>query len=344
MLEELLETHDVGGAGRRDQFAIGPPLLGQFAGPGVCPVSSKIPEPISRGKLFQSASPTFKPERGGVEAYVSKLRKVTKGWRHGPHRYTPQGELISEGKDTVVNPAYPLGVQQSDKFRAADDLRRSLTNEATPTQTPTSLPSWGHLAQMCALFVSEGALQPLSSAKADHADTYKQLPLLEEGELAVVVTLKNLSDGFWFGFVSRARRFGSTAAALNYNCLSTAIASPICRFPKILRVGSFEDFGIAKPGALAKAALCVFTRFDDALIAELKRRKSEARSFFEFRGLAVSFRDDGRDVGASLSFSKEKTKKLVESGVAAECSRNSITSCAAETCRQCMYRPNSFHG
>ena len=68
------------------------------------------------------------------------------------------------GKATIMNPAYRFGVQQADKFRAADDVRRSMTDEAAAIRPPVNLPSRGHLAQMRMLFVSEGEGRPLAMA------------------------------------------------------------------------------------------------------------------------------------------------------------------------------------
>ena len=52
------ETHDMGGSEWCDPFANGLPVLGELAAPGAQPLSSqKIPEPISREKLLQSAAP-----------------------------------------------------------------------------------------------------------------------------------------------------------------------------------------------------------------------------------------------------------------------------------------------
>ena len=73
-------------------------------------------------------------------------------------------------------------------------------------------------------------------AKADHADAYKQLPVTTKDELAAVVTLKDLVDGKWCGFIPRTQLFGSTAAVLHYNCLSRVIASLACRILKKFHV------------------------------------------------------------------------------------------------------------
>ena len=130
-----------------------------------------------------------------MDANAPKFRKVAlvhvaKGWLCGP-----QGELIFEGKATSSNPACRFGVQQPDKLRAVDDLKKSLTNEATAIHFPPNLPSWGHVAQMCTLLSSRGGERPIAMAKADHAYACRQLPLLEKDEFAAVVALKNPPGG-----------------------------------------------------------------------------------------------------------------------------------------------------
>ena len=77
------------------------------------------------------------------------LIQVEKGWVSGPRPYARKGELRIRKRKVTVNPAYRFGVQQADKLRAIDDLKRSSTNEATSVLTPINLPSWGHIAEMC---------------------------------------------------------------------------------------------------------------------------------------------------------------------------------------------------
>ena len=131
-----------------------------------------------------------------------------------------------------MNPAYRFGAQQADKLRAVDDLKKSMTYEATATREPIDLLSWGQLAPMCMLFVSVGGKRPLPSAKADRADMYKQPPLLERDELAAAGALQNPPDGAWYGFASKARLFESGV-----------IAPVACRF---LKIPSCPEYGFLK--------------------------------------------------------------------------------------------------
>ena len=149
------------------------------------------------------------------------MDQVNKHWLDGPRKFQEQGELMVKGEPVLANPAVRFGAQQGSKLRAVDDLERSATNDATFASTPINLPSWDHIAQMCALFYLKGNRLPLAMAKADHADAYKQLPAATKDELAAVVTLKRPVGGEWYGFIPHTQLFGSTAAALHYNCFSS---------------------------------------------------------------------------------------------------------------------------
>ena len=92
------------------------------------------------------------------------------------------------------NLAYRFGIQQSEKLRAADDLKRSCTDTATLIKTRINLPFGGRIAHMCSFFRSEGETRPLALAKADCAEAYEQSPLTGEDELVAVLTLRGSQD------------------------------------------------------------------------------------------------------------------------------------------------------
>ena len=125
-------------------------------------------------------------------------------------------------------------------------------------------------------------------------------------ELAAAVTLKDPVDGQWYGFIPRTQLFGSTAAALHYNCLSRVIASLACRVLKIPCVGYYDDFGLILPECLIKDVLGIFTSFNKALMIISKDKKSEYGALLEFLGLTISLRGNGSPIMASLSLSQEK--------------------------------------
>ena len=307
----------MGGSDWRDKFVSGFPILGELGEPGVYPPSSLTPSYISREELFGGAMDRFcsknrAPDPNANQLWPEAMDQDKKQWPNGPHRFNEKGELMVDGKPVLANPAFRFGVQQGSKLRAVDDLKRSATNDATFVSTPINLPSWGHIAQICALYYLKGDRRPLAMAKADHADAYKQLPATTEDELAAAVTLKNPAGGQWYGFVPHTQLFGSTAAALHYNCLSRVVASLACRVLKIPCVGYYDDFGLISPECLIKDALGIFTSFNKALLIILKDSKSEFGTLLEFLGLTISFRNDGSPVLASLSLSPEKNSKLVE--------------------------------
>ena len=117
------------------------------------------------------------PDPNASQLWREAMDQVKKRWFNGPRRFNKEGELLVDGKPVVANPGFRFGVQQGLKLRAVDDLKRSATNDATFVSTPINLPSWDHIAQMCALYYLKGDRRPLAMAKAAHADTYRQLPV-----------------------------------------------------------------------------------------------------------------------------------------------------------------------
>ena len=156
LLKELLEENGMGGSEWCDQFVTGFPILGELGEPGVYPPSSHTPSYISREELFQGAKKRFlsknrSSDPNADQLWSEALDQAKKHWLHGPHPFNNEGELMVEGTPVLANPAFRFGVQQGQKLRAVDDLKRSATNDATFVATPMNLPSWDHIAQMCAL-------------------------------------------------------------------------------------------------------------------------------------------------------------------------------------------------
>ena len=92
--------------------------------------------------------------------------------------------LIIDGELISCEPkAHRSWAQQSDRSRAANDRKGSLTKEAAAVYAPINLPPWHPIAHLCDLFHFRGESRPLAIAKADRDDAYKRLPLMEAGEL-----------------------------------------------------------------------------------------------------------------------------------------------------------------
>ena len=119
-------------------------------------------------------------------------------------------------------------------------------------------------------------------AKAGRADAYRQLPLREEDELAVVATLLDPKDGLRYGFIPRTQPSGSAATVLHYDRLSRAKASFTCRYLKIPCVGYYDYSGIVAPKQLILPAPRKLASFSDGLVIMLKRIVVKSRREYRF--------------------------------------------------------------
>ena len=70
--------------------------------------------------------------------------------------------ITGEGPQ-LVNPAFRFGVQQEEKLRAVDDLKRSQTNRAAAIRNPVNLPESERFSAVIRTFQKE-------KLKADHQD------------------------------------------------------------------------------------------------------------------------------------------------------------------------------
>ena len=57
---------------------------------------------------------------------VDPIAQVGGGWMEDPFPYTGVGKILVNGKNPIVNPAYRLGAQQTDKRRKGGDLKAGL--------------------------------------------------------------------------------------------------------------------------------------------------------------------------------------------------------------------------
>ena len=93
-----------------------------------------------------------KPTKKATKLWEEDIALFGKGWLEGPFPYTGRGKLPANGKTVEANPASCFGVQQTDKFRAVDDLKRSSGNAAAAVHSPINLPLGDHLGQLCEFF------------------------------------------------------------------------------------------------------------------------------------------------------------------------------------------------
>ena len=146
-----------------------------MAEPGVHPVDTGAPNPLSSQELSEGAIARVKFDRKRFGGGCCAGR---------PASVAGIGKLLASGKRDMANPAYLSGVQQADKLTAVDDFDRISANAVTAVRTPINPPSRSQPVQLCAFFrFSEDSLR-LDVAGAGRARVYKQLPLVEESDLS----------------------------------------------------------------------------------------------------------------------------------------------------------------
>ena len=141
------------------------------------------------------------------------MEQVGSGWLGPPQKLVSSDGSLWMGADSV-NAAFRFAVIQMGKIRACDDLKYGCgcVNVACATRTPISLPTWDHIGQIC-LYIAKTD-QPWSFSKVDRKAAYKNLPLNPDQSAACIATLRNPSDGLWYGFRPLTLLFGAVAAAL----------------------------------------------------------------------------------------------------------------------------------
>ena len=151
---------------------------------------------------------------------------------------------------------------------ACDDLKYSKANELCAAKTPISLPTWDHIGQMTISVAPSARQWPF--LKTDHTAAYKQLPLRPDNADLAVIALRGPVYGRWAAFRSRNLVFGSTAAALHYNCRSRCLAALISKTFGIPMLGYFDDYGAFAPSDLEDDADETIGDFTSALVIVMK--------------------------------------------------------------------------
>ena len=206
------------------------------------------------------------------------------------------------------NIAFRIGVEQADKLRACDDLRRSLANSACRVRTPIKLVSWGHVSQMCRSYAVDG--RHCALFKADREAAYKQLPIDPADQSCAIIALRNPTTGKWHGFRSRTFMFGSVADVLRYNVSSRPITAIFNRMFGIPPICFFGDFADLIHRLLATEGLSVFSRFRPLLGIKLKGAKSEVGPAIAFSVLLGSFPSKENGAVLPICMPDEKSRAL----------------------------------
>ena len=154
-----------------------------------------------------------------------------------------------------LNSIFPsdLGVEQMNKLRACDDLRRNLVNLCAAVITPITPPTWDHIAQL--IRDAFRTYTKWTFLKADRDSAYKQLPLGPDFAGLTVVTLRAPATSKRHSFFPRVLLFGPVSAVIHYNCFARALAVLINLALGIPALNYFEDFGSLVPDPLGTMAL-----------------------------------------------------------------------------------------
>ena len=317
LLAHMLNELGMGGQVWVRQFTEGFPVIGEISEPGVYPEQQCADPELKPHQLLTNAKYRLKARMKSVtDPHEGKLwddavEQVEKGWLDGPFPFDEEGKMITGEGPQLVNPAFRFGVQQGEKLRAVDDLKRSQTNRAAAIRTPVNLPTWDHFSAVIRTFQEAKMSEGLAMAKADHRDAYKQLPVRKDQECFAIVTLRDPTSGKLRGFIPKTQLFGATAAVLNYNTVSRVMATIAVRWLGMPCMGYFDDFGIITTESTIKEALQAFTTLNQILGFELKVEKSEFGTRIEFLGVTVDFRMIKEECEAQLSLSHERVQKMV---------------------------------
>ena len=142
------------------------------------------------------------------------MEQQGKGWLSDHFPLASSGDPFTS-RDSSLNIAFRFGVEQSEKIRACDYLRHSLTNIACVVLAPINRASWGRHAEIPRL-LNRGSRE-WGFFKADRESPYKKIPLGENHVRLAVIALWRPIDGQWYGFFSRTVMFGAISAVLHYN-------------------------------------------------------------------------------------------------------------------------------
>ena len=168
------------------------------------------------------------------------------------------------------------------KIRTCGDLKYGCGSLGGATRTPISLPTRGHIGQIC-LNLADPA-HPWSFFNVDHKAAYRNFPHNPDQADACVATLRNPQGGLRYGFRPRSLLFGAAAAVLRYNCSSRIIASSACRILGIPAVNHFDGFGAPVKSSTSDESARVSSQFCQIPGFILKDEKAGLRRKISFIG------------------------------------------------------------
>ena len=188
-----------------------------------------------------------------------------------------------------VDSAFRLPGVQADNARSCDGLKYGCVNPRYGGRTPISLPTLGHIGEMCLIISDTDRDWPYF--KTDHESTYNNLPLTPESGKLRLITLRNPPGGFWYGFWSRTLLSGDPEAFLHYNAFSWIVSFLANKIFGLPVVNYFGDLGCLLPASVAKMGLRTFHRFSATVRLVLNDIKKKVARAVAYPGLEGSFPD-----------------------------------------------------
>ena len=169
----LADQCGLGGSVWFQQFIFGFPLVGRL--------SQKYCYPAKLKGSLEKAEPLHKIPNACASRFADRANKsghknaqvlwgealsqCEKRWLNRPFPLCSSGKPCAL-QNKELNIAFRFGVEQSDKPRASDDLRRARANLACVVETPIKLVSWDHLAERPNLVNAQDRVWAFS--KSDH--------------------------------------------------------------------------------------------------------------------------------------------------------------------------------
>ena len=262
-------------------FRTGFPLVGEMSAPNVFPRNPKqegdppCPAPRDTWTAFEKRPPA--PSELSREIVTQTEHEVSLGWLCDPR---PLRDFDWD-RDIAC---HRFALQQGEKVRCCDDLRRSGTNARAAPRSQVTLPGITTLADIaCRCAPAKNVLL----WKADHRDAYKQLPADPAHSLKSVVVFRDRS-GKLVGAPPRTLVFGSSLAVLGYNLVSRFICAIYCLFFKLPLIAFYDDYAGAAHQALGRLPLYCFERLNEVFGFSLKDEKSLFGKSVPFLGLQLS--------------------------------------------------------
>ena len=320
-MKQLANQLGMGGSAWLDQFAYGFLITGQMSQKHLFPAAPPKYDRVAKDRIPHASAARFR-ERAAKSGQKNDQPHMGRGHASsGKRAGASPTPLSADGAplswhSMEFNIPFRPGAIQTDKLRACDDLKRSVTNLACTVETHIPLASWGNVAQLSNILASKGGDWVMFEAA--HKSAYKQLPIDPADQASAIVALRHPMEGKRYGFVTRTLISGSIASVLHYNVLSRTLTALVNRYLGLPLVGYFDDSAAIISSSIGHPAMNAFARFARAIGFELRDGKSDLEEEVAFLGLSGSFpasRNGGQLRISLLEGKRAKWPKLISAYV-----------------------------